>query len=174
MFESCNLTDGVNGVGWHLMDWLKQNWGSLLSAIGLLITYFTFRAAKDAALEVKKARDDFRRETILSLTTAAYQLSQEIETLLSLAAYPAALVRSRDLGKSLGFIIKRWEFHHTPTTLTILVEIRTQVESLTRLQRTNRNPTNAEQLRLLDVMQQVSNKLGDEKAAAEARRTDEN
>jgi len=169
------------------MSWLSDNWGNVLSAASLLASiaaYFQSQKAADKAEEAAResaasaaktseaivlAKKQAAEATALSHLLLAHQLGSEIETLMNFSLYPAALIRCRDLGKHLAYIIKRWDDAVPKTTLVGLVDSRSQIEQMVEKLQKSLSVSKAEHGRLLRVVQRVARTLSEEHALAEKR-----
>lgn len=152
---SCEYADSTGNLGWciiaHSMDWLGNNWDSLLSALGLAATviglFIVFRTARGA----QKAADASR--------VAAQETEQAISNVLSIVDLERAIAMVQRL-KQLH-INKNWEVSlelyqplrvmltnindrvtiDTPSIREAIPQIRVIEESIGRAMARNAEPT---------------------------------
>ena len=177
------------------MIWFGTKWEPLLAIlsfvatmVGLIASIAAFKQSEEAARSADQAerrsnaavvqaretaalvRQDLLEKTILSYLLTAQSLGSEIETLMSLKVYPAALVRCRDLGKQLAYLIKRWDSKVPLTTLAGLVDANAKIEQMVDKLQGAATISQTEHGKLLRIVQRVSNALADEHALAEKRK----
>jgi hypothetical protein len=162
-----------------MLVWLGDNWGSLLSLAGLILTIYALAAANRAASSAKAAeiaaQETKRAMTQQNITHSlgeTKRLVAELATLISGESFPAAQIRSQDLGQSLRYLVKRWGGDSLGTESVMnLVEAQTQTDSIT--EKLHLPPVNGlsktESRRILLLLQRISSTVTAEHAAAEKR-----
>jgi len=120
------------------MKWFLENWGNLLSAVGLLVTLVTLaRAGKavEAAEAAKRASEATKyavnQQGAVHALGDMIRIIAELSTLVSVQSFPSASLRSQDLGRSLRYSIERWDSELGASTLD-LAEAQSQVDSISK------------------------------------------
>lgn len=90
-------------------DFLLQNWGSLASVAGLLISGLSAIFAKRASVAAREAKNAVLSSTMAQDVNNAHSLAAEVANLVELQKWERALIRCNDLIDSVILIVNRWD-----------------------------------------------------------------
>jgi hypothetical protein len=149
--------------------WLGNNWGSLVSIVGLVVTLFTLRSATKASKAAEEAKSYILVRTMSQDLDQANLLSQDIYNSLKNSNSEAAGIRCRDLNDLVGRFSARWSAHLTEDSRNNFLRAKDKLTGLEKgfEKTTETSDGDNNSVRLLRISRELTKIFLEEKAKLE-------